>query len=358
MTRRTTRAIQLLALLTAAAVTAFAAGDTAIAGRSVAATLVRADDLSAQSWPDASFRLITSTVKVPANETIYDLLTANGVEPDVEAFTLVYDLNLALKRVDPLPAGDDFVLPQVAGSDQLRQKLHQGYLVMLTVDPVIREELGKSAVEIADLSARIAQIPVERFPDPLSKETATKQVRALAGWFAYTQRSFSQRTGPALRRQTLLGMHDEAEALSSLLASLLAGQGALTLEDLNQLGSIYKDMQSLIKKYDNIMAGEPQRGDDQYEVIVNVQGKDAQLIKTLQVYYTLEGLYRKPPREPLKSYPFDQLGSGVSAKLSLQDYVIWAAKPGRPFPSFTEPHPVSIQAAQASPRYLDLSLLP
>jgi hypothetical protein len=359
MRRDTRAAIQLLVLIaSAAAPTLRAAGDTTIAERSVTASLVKADDLSVAPWPDESFQLATNTVTIPPNASIYDLLTANGIEPDVEAFTLVYDLNPSLKRVDPLPGGLGVLLPQVVGSNQLRQKLGQGYLVMLTVDPTLRDELGKSAADLQGLSARVAQIPVERFSDASAKENTISQVRALASWFAYAQTSFLQRTGPPLRRRTLLGMHDEAQALNSLLAGMLTGQDKVTVEDQDQVSAIYRDIQSQIKKYDNIMAGEPQHGDDQYQVIVNIQGKDAELIKTLQVYYTLEGLYRKPPKEPLKSYPFDRLGSGVSAGLALQDYVIWAAKPGRPFPPSTEPHPISIQAAQGSPRYLDLSLIP
>lgn len=359
MRRNSKPAIGLFGLVASTTVlvqVAAATGEIMIAERSVSARLVKADDVSAASWPDESFQLTTNAVTTPANASIYDLLTANGIEPDVEAFTLVYDLNPTLRRVDPLPPGFNLILPRATGSNLLRERLGQGYLVMLTVDPALRDELGKSAAELQGLSARVAQLTVERFSDRSAYETTTSNVKALVAWFAYAQKAFLQRTGPPLRRQTLLGIHDEAEGLASILQALLGGEGKVDADDREQISAIYKDIQSQIKKYDNVMAGEPQTSDDQYQVIVSIQGKNSELIRTLQVYYTLEGLYRKPPKQPLKSYPFDRLGSGVAARLSLQDYVIWAAKPGHPFPPATEPHPVSIQAAGGNPRYLDLSL--
>jgi hypothetical protein len=96
--------------------------ETTIAGRQVSASLVKADDLSPAPWPDDASQLTTEKVAVQANVSIYDLLTAKGIEPDVEAFTVVYDLNPSLMNIDPLPSGVNLVLPKVTGGDKLQDK--------------------------------------------------------------------------------------------------------------------------------------------------------------------------------------------------------------------------------------------
>ena len=85
-----------------------APNEATIAGRLVSISLVKADDLSPAPWPDEASQLTTEVVVVQPNANICDLLTANGIEPDVEAFTLVYDLNPSLMKIDPLPGGSIF----------------------------------------------------------------------------------------------------------------------------------------------------------------------------------------------------------------------------------------------------------
>lgn len=331
--------------------------ETIIAGRPVSVDLVRVYDLSPAPWPADHFELTTEIAKTEASTNIYDLLTANGIEPDVEAFTVVYDLNPLLKQIDPLPRGDNLVLPKVIGGKKLQEKLQSGYLVTLTVDRSLRDELAKSASDLQDSSSQFAGLPDDRFTSPSVREVMMSNIRALAVWSAYTQKTFLQRTGPPLRRQTLLGMHDEFLALNSILSAILVRKEKVTPADQEEVNAIYKDIQVQMKKYDNIMAGEPQVSDDRYQVVVTIQNGDGNLIKNLQVYYAWEGLFRKPPKEPLKSQPFDGLGSGSSASLTIADYVIWAGSPGHPFPPLTDQKPVSIGATEGNPRNVILSVV-
>jgi hypothetical protein len=80
----------LFVLMASADLCRAAPAETTIAGRRVSISLVKADDLSPAPWPDDAAQLTTETVAIQANSNIYDLLTANGIEPDVEAFTVVY----------------------------------------------------------------------------------------------------------------------------------------------------------------------------------------------------------------------------------------------------------------------------
>jgi hypothetical protein len=330
--------------------------ETIIAGRPVSASLVKADDLSPAPWPDDGSKLTVETAAAAANANIYDLLTANGIEPDVEAFTIVYDLNPSLMQIDPLPSGVSLVLPKIAGGDMIQETLRHGFLVMLTVDSGLRQELAKNTSDLQDLSARFASLSSDRFASPPTRQEMVSNIRALAGWFAHVQRTFLQRTGPPLRRQTLLGIRDEVVALNSVLSDIVGGHQKITPDDQEQINAIYKDIQGQIKKYDNVMAGEPPVADGQYTVVVTIHGRDAEAIHGLQVYWTYQGLFRKPPKEPLSSQPFDGVGSGSSVNLTIADYVIWAGKPGHPFPPVTDQKPVSIGPIGGNPRQVGLTM--
>lgn len=330
--------------------------ETTIAGRPVSVRLVKADSLSPAPWPDDAAQLTTETAVAEANANIYDLLTANGIEPDVEAFTVVYDLNPSLLRIDPLPSGVTLVLPKVAGGDKLQDKLRHGYLVMLTMDDDLRQQLARSTSDLQGLSSQFSSLPTERFASPSTREEMLSNLKALAGWFAYVQRTFLQRTGPPLRRQTLLGMRDELAFLNSLLSTIVAGQKRVTADEKEQVNAIYKDIQVQIRKYDNVMAGEPPASDGQYKIVVTIRGGDAQLTQGLQVYWAYQGLFRKPPKEPLSSQPFDGVGSGSSVSLTIADYVIWAGRPGHPFPPITDQKPISIGPIGDNPREVALSV--
>jgi len=330
--------------------------ETTIAGRIVSADLVKADDLSPAAWPDGSFELSTEAVTTQAAASIYDLLTANSIEPDVEAFTVVYDLNPSLKQVDPLPVGVNLVLPKARGGGKLQQKFKDGYLVMLTVDRGLRTGFAESASRLQDLSARFADLPTARFADLAAKNAIVGNVKVLADWFAYMQKTFLQRTGPPLRRQTLLGMHEEALSLNSILAAILGGQQRVTSDDQDEVNAIYEDIQVQMKKYDNIMAGEPPVGEERYQVVVTIRNGDASQVNGIQVYWTWEGLFRRAPREQGLSKPFDGLGSGSSTYLTIADYIIWAGKPDHPFPPLTDQKQISIGPTGGNPRQVVLSV--
>jgi len=259
-------------------------------------------------------------------------------------------------RIDPLPSGVNLVLPKMTGGNKFQDKLQHGYLVMLTVDSGLRQELARGASDLQDLSAQFASLPSDRFATPSSREEMLSNIKAVAGWFAYVQKTFLQRTGPPLRRQTLAGMRDESVALNSLLSTIVGGQQKVTAGDQDQVNAIYKDIQVQIKKYDNVMAGEPPVSDSQYKVLVTIHGGDAKLIQGLQVYWAYQGLFRKPPKEPLSSQPFDGVGSGSSVNLTIADYVIWAGRPGHPFPPVTDQKPISIGPIGDNPRQVGLSI--
>jgi hypothetical protein len=303
--------------------------ETELGGRLVRASLVKANDLTPEEWPSGAIKLATATVITRAGDSITDLLKANGIRADVEGFTLLYDLNPGLLKPDTLPAGRKLVLPTIVGGAELKQKLGHGYVVMLTVDKQIKDEVRSDAALIEKLAAGFAALPTARFANADRSQATIEAVKQLAIWFEHIQRTFAQRRARPLRRETLLVIKDEAELLRSMLEqSQTEPVSAATQE---QILAIHNDIKVEIERWDNVMAGELPAGEPQFKVTVIIRGDNADLIKSLRVYCVVNGSFRDPPvNPPVRSRSFDSLGSGSSRMLPIKNFKIWAAQDGNP----------------------------
>src|SRR5437879_3232053 len=87
--------------------------ETELGGRQVSIQVVSAQDLSPLTTVMLSPTVVSAPAQVTANANIYALLLANGIVPDPEAFTIVYDLNLNIVDVKVLTPGTSVELPKV-----------------------------------------------------------------------------------------------------------------------------------------------------------------------------------------------------------------------------------------------------
>lgn len=300
---------------------------TDMAGRHVAAVLVRAEDLSPADWPDEAVNLAVNTDLVNAQTNVYSLLQTNGIAPDTEAFTIVYDLNPTLRDVKTLESGTTLKLPRIVGGPKLRELLKHGYLVMLTVDPILREKLNHSAEILQTRLAAFAKLPADRFDSTRAAE-AQKEIASLGRWYAEVERSFLRRTGPPLRRQSLVQLQSEAERIDSVLQNAIDSNRKLSMADIDLIAAVHDDVEVEMEKYGQVLANEAPSADGLYTVIVRIIADDPRLVEKSRVYYTNYGLYHEPPGE--ESNPFRNPGSGASELLRVQNYMIWAARDGDP----------------------------
>jgi hypothetical protein len=325
---------------------------TELAGRPVAVALAKAEDLAPTNWPNEDVQLRVQPAHVDADTNIYSLLQANGIAPDAEAFTIVYDLNPTLRDLKTLEPQTTLQLPKVVGGRGLQEMLRHGYLVMLTVDPKLREELNRSAQALQRTAVSFAQLPADRFPAMASSESK-KNVESLAKWYAQIEKSFLRRTGPALRRESLLQLRGEADRLNSLLQEAVQSNRRLNTADLDQIMAIHDDVEVEMTKYGQVLANEAPKADALYKVVVNITGGDAKVIDGVRVYYTNYGLYRQPPGK--QSDAFRTPGSGASELLRVQNYMMWAAQDGEPGHPLTEPLRVKVRPWDAEPISVTLS---
>jgi hypothetical protein len=328
-----------------------------MAGRSVEMRLVKADDLSPVPTPPEALTLTAVPVRMTKQDTLYTILQANGVVPDTEAFCLVYDLNPTLNDIKELKVDSLVQVPKVGSSQELASKLGKDYLVAVTVDPEIRQALNQGVDELQAAAPRFAQSPDSRFESPADSGSTKQEVATLAKWYSEIKKSFLRRTGPPLRRQTLLQLKNEVDVLNSLIAERPGSAPKLTKSDQEQIAAIYQDLESEIMKYGQVLANQAPPAEALYRVVINIKGDNLSQIDRLRVYYTINGVYRDPPSNPpVISYPFRQLGSGRFEVLPVKSYKVWAALDGDPGHPLTPPLVVRVSPLAGDKQEFDLSL--
>lgn len=324
--------------------TGTAPAETEIAGRVVSMELIKAKDFTPTSWPGETVTLTTGDVVTKPGDRIFDLLTANGIRPDNEAYTLIYDLNSSIEKLDPLAPGITMTLPRVVGRGQFQRLISNGHVVVLTVDSKVKSQLHDDTGAIKALSTRFERLDRSRLAEPNKRQETINFVRDLSDWFELIDTTISQRTAKPLRRVTLLQIANEAHVLRSILERALTPNLKLDAQDQAQIMTIHKDLDEVIKFWDQTMRGELPPAEPQFNVVVDIKGKDTNKIRGLRVYYVVFGLFRDPPKNPpVRSAGFNGLGSGSSATLPIKDYKVWAAKDGEPEHPVTPITPLSVR---------------
>jgi hypothetical protein len=330
-----------------------------LAGRAVSMELVTDNDaLKVVAWPAERIMLITKTVTARRDSNIDNLLRAHGIRPDVESYTLIYDLNPNLESLDRLPEGTKLVLPSVKGGPRLRQKLKSGHIVMLNLDKGLKDRLAGNVVALRSLSMRFAALSPVSLPDPGKQKDSINAVRESVDWLTQMQETIARRSAKPIRIMTLRQMVNESDILRSILEAAIKPGRRLSAADQAQIFGIHDDLEELLKRWDEPMAGGIPPGEPQYKIVVEIRGKDSATIRNLRVYYVERGLFRTPIVNPPVRYTnFSGLGSGSWAVLPVKNYKVWAARDGDPTNPITNPQDLLVRAPQPGDAVPPLVLL-
>jgi hypothetical protein len=323
---------------------------TTLGGRSVEMRLVKPEDLSPIAWPKGHAELTQTTTSLEGTNVLLKL-KANGIAPDSEALTLVYDLNPSIYDLNSLPPNTQIQLPSVETVDpEFKKLLHDGCLVELTVDPDIRRELNSRIETLQGLAPQITAANTD--------VATSKQLKQTIEWFQEVEKRFKRRTGPPLRRSTLDQLNEEAGQVTTLLQGALQQNRSINDDEKQQISAIFGDMQTVMKEYGQSFAGSVSPGEPQYLVTVTIKGTNPALIAGLRVYFTFNGLFRSlPANPPIKASGFTELGSGKSHNFQAKNYQVWAARDGDPNDPVTPPYPLNIDETSKSPISVELSLV-
>ena len=303
------------------------AQETALAGRVVTMELVTNDkNRRLVPWANKPPVLSSRPVSINANTRINLLLENQGILPDSEAFTLLYDLNPAVERLDKLANGTRLVIPYLSK----KQRPSNRYVILLTVDKPLKAKLNADVDALRILSSGFSALSPERFTDPNSKAETIALVKELVHWFSRMNEIIRRRTAKPMRRITLQQIIDEASVLRSILELSVKRGEKLSAANQQQIFRIHDDIREAIGRWDETMSPGVFPVDSQYKVEVEIRGEDARLIETLRVYYVYWGLFQKPLNARVSYSSFNGLGSKSSAVLPIKKYKVWAAKDGDP----------------------------
>lgn len=324
---------------------------TEIAGRSVQMLLVKSQDLAPTNFAHDTFKLSQTPTKIDTGSNILLQLRENGIAPDSEALTLVYDLNPTVIDLNHVLAGQLIILPVVQGDKASRELLTKGYLIELTVDPEIRQRLNRRIESLQQLLPSIPSITTDA--------VTQKRITDTIAWFDQIEKRYKRRTGPPLRHVTLLQMQAESEQLDSILRAVLERQTQLTTEQRDQIAAIFEDMKTEIGNFDQILADVVPIPQHFYSVTVTVKNAGNSLPAAFRVYYTFNGLFRPLPADPpFPSFGFHELGSGKKESLLMKNYQVWGAKDGDPNHPLTPAYLLRIDESSSTSLSVELSLLP
>lgn len=298
--------------------------DKELAGRTVTLELVTDDEnLRPVAWPKESMSLKSKTVSIKARDKVDALLKAEGFHADSEAYTLLYDLNPSVERLDLLPNGAKLVIPSLPA----HEKIGRANVILLTVDKPLKDQLIADVSALVDLSTKFAALKSSQFADPDNQKKTISAVQEMVRWLSRMSEIIGRRTAKPMRRATLQQIVNEGNVLRLILELSVVRGARLSIADQQQLFALHDDLQETLVRWDEVMGQGLPAGEPQYNVVVEIRGNDAKLIKSLRVYYVVFGLFRKPPN---RYSNFNGLGSGSSKILPIKKYKVWAAKDGDP----------------------------
>ena len=324
---------------------------SALAGRSVEITVVKAEDLSPVAWSQGQIELKQTSAILTQDKNIYMLLQDAGIAPDPEAFALLYDLNPTFRDANALAPGTSLQLPSIADGKVVEKLLQDRDLVELTLDPEIRHQLKERTEAL-----RLLLSSVE---DETADANMQIKIKSLIGWYQQIDKRFRRRTAPALRHATLIELSSEGDLLNAVLEGAVQKHRKLTSEEQQQVAAIYEDIKLEISQFGQTLGTGAPAPQNLYSVTVNIKGTDAGLIESLRVYYTFGGIWplpSQPPPPPDKAHGFSHLGTGASENLSMKNYVLWASRDGDPTHPLTPPYRFQIGSSSPASFSIDLSL--
>jgi len=335
---------------------------TKLGNRTLELGLLRLSDRKLIPWPDDTARLATESAPAGPELNVSARLAGNGIEPDVGAYALFYELNPQVTKVAAIPPDAKVVLPKILAGAKLSPILTDGsHLVVLLLDSDIRSELNDQSSRLQTTGQAFGQLPASRFNSAEEQSVVVKQVQDLTRWYEHIARTGRQRKGPPLSRETLQQLRDEAVALSALTKPYINGQTKFATEDRAQLDAIHQDVEREIRRYDDVLSAVVPDPDLTAccSVVVAIRG-DPNVVDQLRVYYTLNGLFRNPPPGPIPgSTAFTELGSGKSVTLRAKNYKFWAAREGDPDRLITQPVMAPLQpTTDKQPTRVELVVLP
>jgi hypothetical protein len=188
----------------------------------VRATLPASTRAAANRIDPAKINLTTEKLIFQSSDKLSDLLEASGIKPDVDALSIVYDLNPTIDNLKSLRPGTILTLPRLEGDLYTQLAVTQGYRMALVTDTAAFAEVRLRESQLEKLSDELATIDEKRFADPDDKDAISKATTSARNSLKLiTSKRF------AVSSSVLKQSSAEAEILNNMLTKALNSPGTM-----------------------------------------------------------------------------------------------------------------------------------
>ena len=299
--------------------------DSRLMGRDISMVLLKQSDSSRTTLADGNVKLTVHQVTVRQGASVRALLQSNGIYADANSLGLIYDLNPGVDSLASPKPDSTLILLKVAGGRELQKQLSSGYLVALTVDQKLKDDMRKNVERLTALAPRIASLEPNRFGNAGAKEAVVKSIDNTMSSLKVVKRGLAPNSQFPLSNEILTQIAGEVE----ILLSILDPDQNLSAANQVQIGLIDKDLQVKMRAFEEIRSGElPGRWPEVRVVVTTLKSGDQGQVPSLRVYYVAEALYGRPGLEKT----FDKLSSPTDRIIPEANYRIWAGRGDDPSP--------------------------
>jgi hypothetical protein len=300
--------------LLASPLAAFENKTAQLEGLEVTMSLVKRTPIAQDKpWPSESIVLGSDSFTV-AGKTIQELLRTNHIAPDVEAFTVVYQLNPSVTTLSDLNLSQ-IRLPIVRGGPELVTLFGAGYIVALTVDSTTKAAFSQNVERLNGFVQDSSRLSAARFEDPSKASAAVVSLRLISDRLNRINERVVQRYGRAIPSEVLRQLNGDARHLGDVLVS----QQQIGPDGYAFIEAVRKDVEVKAQPFVEAAAGEaPSRWPEVSVKVTTVRGNHE--ISGLRILYVPEALSRY--RDEFRS--FGALTSPTKQVLPEADYCFWA----------------------------------
>jgi hypothetical protein len=311
------------------------AQENPLAGRDIAPTIVRDNG--------RSLVLVVQKTVVKPGTNIKQLLKGNGIYPDADAFGLIYDLNPKLERLDPIAPGTELLLPKVQSSGPA-PALPAGFLIALTVDKGLKDELLTKLDALNNVAAKATRFTDARFNDEEDRRTVLASIATLNQSLEVLANVIAGKARP-VSSEMLNQIKAEVEMLQPTLDGLARSEQKLSDSDREVIKLVADDLQIKQKTFGEVRAdGQPPTRWSEVQVVVRtLKTDDGSAVANLTIYYVPEALFGKGNFQR----SFNRLSSPTDQTLPEANYRIWATRAGDTRP-VTEVKRIEVRKRSAS----------
>ena len=273
-------------------------------------------------WPSQTVVLTAQSVAVNKS-TIHQLLRANHIFPDVEAFSIVYALNPEIKKLDEL-AVQQIKIPQIQDEARLKPFFDKGFWIFLTLHKEKKDNFSANVKRFRVLAASIPNFAVDRFPDKASRTATVDSLTTIQAILNGINKRIVQRFGPPITRGALDQLNDDLELLNDLLGRKASSTERIDKTEQELILAVEKDIKIKGRMFQETAASKAPDAWDLVTVTVQVLSQ-GQEVRGLRIYFVPEAQKRR--RDKWK--PF----SGVTPtdeQLEEADYYFWATRDSDP----------------------------